>query len=234
MHGIISILAMVTTIGLIGLPSPYLPYLSLPYPILPYPTLPYLTFPYPTLPYPTLPFLTLPFLTPPYLTLPYPSLPCLSLPACMISCRESHLSFPFSPWLQVSSLPRGFLLFYKYFSTKSNHCLIFFQLAVFSYRHYGRSLYLCCHYLYITVIFQIICHFQISRVWRDHLLSRRSREAGSPGPSIHLPWERVRSMDHVCCQISVNFVTIIIYYGSNFTEFNPESGLFTAYLKWTL
>ena len=63
LHGIISILAMVTTIDLIGLPSPYLPYLSLPYPTLPYPTLPYLTFPYPTLPYPTLPLLTLPFFT---------------------------------------------------------------------------------------------------------------------------------------------------------------------------
>ena len=121
LHGIISILAMVTTIDLIGLPSPYLPYLSLPYPTLPYPTLPYLTFPYPTLPYPTLPFLTLPFLTPLYLTLPYPSLPYLSLP-------HPTLPYPTPPYL-------AFLYLLAWYHAE-NHTSHFHSRHGYKYLHF--------------------------------------------------------------------------------------------------
>ena len=43
-------------------------------------------------------------------------------------------------------------------------------------------------------------------MWRNHLLSRGSRETGPPCQGLHLPGERMRVLDHVCCPIPVDFV----------------------------
>ena len=57
----------------------------------------------------------------------------------------------------------------------------------------------------------IASYFQVPGMWRNHLLSRRSREVSSPGTSFHLPWERMCSVDYVRCQISIDFVDITIH-----------------------